>query len=156
LHSTLIAAYWWGQFGGSCSELKNFAIRILSQPCSASGCERNWSVFERIHTKKRNRLEHKRLNDMVYVQYNLRLRRNQLLNRTPASGNITLDDFDPSSEWVVETQAPVFDNEDLSWLDLDPPPEVPSSGPGESSGAQNPTPEEDEEDEDDDEEDDDE
>jgi len=136
--------------------LKNFAIRILSQPCSASGCERNWSVFERIHTKKRNRLEHKRLNDMVYVQYNLRLRRNQLLNRTPASGNITLDDFDPSSEWVVETQAPVFDNEDLSWLDLDPPPEVPSSGPGESSGAQNPIPEEDEEDEDDDEEDDDE
>ena len=128
----------------------------MSQPCSASGCERNWSVFERIHTKKRNRLEHKWLNDMVYVQYNLRLRRNQLLNRTPASGNITLDDFDPSSEWVVETQAPVFDNEDLSWLDLDPPPEVPSSGPGESSGAQNPTPEEDEEDEDDDEEDDDE
>ena len=136
--------------------MKNFAIRILSQPCSASGCERNWSVFERIHTKKRNRLEHKRLNDMVYVQYNLRLRRNQLLNRTPASGNITLDDFDPSSEWVVETQAPVFDNEDLSWLDLDPPPEVLSSGLGESSGAQNPTPEEDEEDEDDNEEDDDE
>ena len=127
--------------------MKKFAVRILSQPCSASGCERNWSVFERIHTKKRNRLEHKRLNDMVYVQYNLRLRRNQLLNRTPASGNITLDDFDPSSEWVVETQAPVFDNEDLSWLDLDPPPEVPSSGPGESSGAQNPTPEDEEEEE---------
>ena len=24
----------------------------MSQTCSASGCERNWSVFERIHTKK--------------------------------------------------------------------------------------------------------
>ena len=81
-----------------------------------------------------------------------------MLNKTPASSNITLDDFDPSSEWVVETQAPVFDNEDLSWLDLDPPLEVPPSGLGESSGAQNPTLEDDEEeeDEDDDEEDDDE
>ena len=81
-----------------------------------------------------------------------------MLNKTPTSGNITLDEFDTSSEWVVETQALVFDNEDQSWLDLDPPPEVPPSGPGESSGAQNPTPEEDEEeeDEDDDEEDDDE
>ena len=58
----------------------------------------------------------------------------------------------------METQAPVFDNEDLSWLDLDPSPEVPPSGPGESSGAQNLTLEEDEEEEDeaDDEEDDDE
>ena len=77
-----------------------------------------------------------------------------MLNRTPASRNITLDDFDPSSEWVVETQAPVFDNEELSWLDLDPAPEVPPLGPRESSGAQNPTPEEDEEEEDEDEDDD--
>ena len=44
----------------------------------------------------------------------------------------------------------MFDNEDLSWLDLDPPPEVPLSGLGESSGAQNSTPEEDEEEEDED------
>ena len=26
LHSTLIAAYWWGQFGGSCIDLKFFAV----------------------------------------------------------------------------------------------------------------------------------
>ena len=68
-----------------------------------------------------------------------------MLNKTPASSNIALDDFDPSSKWVVETQAPVFDNEYLSWLDLNPP-----SGPGESSGAQNPTSKEDEEEEDED------
>ena len=64
---------------------------------------------------------------------------------------MTLDDFDPSSEWVVETQALVFDNEDLSWLDLDPLPKVLPSGPGESSGTQNLTLIEDYEDEDDDE-----
>ena len=77
-----------------------------------------------------------------------------MLNTTPTSGNITLDDFDPSSEWVVETRAPVFYTEDLSWSDFVPPPEVPPSGPGESSGAQNTTSEEDEEEEDDDDDDD--
>jgi hypothetical protein len=59
------AAQWWEAFGSHCPQLQKFAISILSQTCSASGCERNWSVFERIHTKKRNRLEQKRLNDLV-------------------------------------------------------------------------------------------
>jgi hypothetical protein len=86
---------------------------------------------------------------MVFVQYNLRLRRNQLLNKTPESNNIFLDDVDPSSDWVVETQPAVFDNEDLSWMDLDPQPHQENvcidvavvslpSGPGESSQARNP------------------
>ncbi|MQL88114.1 hypothetical protein Taro_020667 [Colocasia esculenta] len=46
---------------------KSFALRILRLCCSSSGCERNWSVFKFIHIKKRNRLEHKRLNDLVFV-----------------------------------------------------------------------------------------
>ena len=105
----LFAAHWWESFGGQCPQLQKFAIRILSQTCSASGCERNWSVFERIHTKKRNRLEQKRLNDLVFVQYNLRLRRNQLMNKTPDLDPIVLDDIDPTSEWVEETEDPVFE-----------------------------------------------
>ena len=87
---------------------------MLSQTCSASGCERNWSVFERIHTKKRNRLEQKRLNDLVFVQYNLRLRRNQLLNKRPDTDPIVLEDVDPTSDWVVEAQSPEFDI-DYDW-----------------------------------------
>ena len=124
--------------------MQKFVVRILSQTCGASGCERNWSVFECIHTKKRNRLEKKRLNDMVFVQYNLRLRCNQLLNNTPQSNNIVLDDLDPTSDWVVESQRAAFDNEDLSWLDMDPLPhqhdvnndvvQLPS-GPEQSSGS---------------------
>jgi len=103
------AATWWQSFGGQCPQLQKFAVRVLSQPCSASGCERNWSVFERIHTKKRNRLEQKRLNDLVFVQYNLRLRRNQLLNKRPDTDPIVLDDVDPTSDWVVETEEPELD-----------------------------------------------
>ena len=64
---------WWEQFGNDTPELQKFAIRVLSQCCSATGCERNWSVFEYIHSKKRNRLEHKRLNDLVFVCYNLKI-----------------------------------------------------------------------------------
>ena len=79
---------------------------------------------------------------MVFVQYNLRLKCNQLQNKTPELCSIFLDDGDTSSYWVVETRPTAFDNEDLSWLDLDPLPQqqdvgvdvghVPSR-PGESS-----------------------
>ncbi|KAK2970929.1 hypothetical protein RJ640_026581, partial [Escallonia rubra] len=65
---------WWEQFGNNCPDLHTFAIRVLSQCTSATGCERNWSAFEFIHSKKRNRLEHKRLNDLIFVRYNLKLR----------------------------------------------------------------------------------
>lgn len=64
---------WWKLFGIDAPYLQKLAIRILSQTASSSGCERNWSVFERIHTQRRNRLEHQRLSDLVYVHYNLRL-----------------------------------------------------------------------------------
>eukprot|EP00253_Pinus_taeda_P035329 PITA_35329 len=57
---------WWQMYGKRVPLLQKLAIRILSQTCSSSRCERNWSVFEKIHNKKRNRLETQRLNDMVY------------------------------------------------------------------------------------------
>jgi len=102
------AAQWWEAFGSHCPELQKFAIRILSQTCSATRCERNWSVFERIHTKKRNRLDQKWLNDLVYVQYNLRLRRNQLLNKRPDSDPIVLEYIDPTSDWVAKSHPTEF------------------------------------------------
>eukprot|EP00253_Pinus_taeda_P029418 PITA_29418 len=111
-------AQWWEAFGSHYPELQRFAIRILSQTCSAIGCERNWSVYERIHTKKRNRLDKKRLNDLVYVQYNLRLRRNQLLNKSPDLDPIVLEDIDPTSDWVVESHPAKFDFDEDVDLDL--------------------------------------
>ncbi|KAF3780840.1 hypothetical protein EJ110_NYTH38321 [Nymphaea thermarum] len=79
--TTMRPDLWLERFGPDCPELRKLAIRILSQTCSATGCERNWSVFQHIHSKKRNRLEHKRLNDLVYVRYNMKVRqRSQILN----------------------------------------------------------------------------
>ena len=43
------------------------------------------------------------------MQYNLRLRRNQLMNKRPDTDPIVLDDIDPTSDWLVETQEPEFD-----------------------------------------------
>jgi hypothetical protein len=64
---------WWLTYGCSAPNLQKLAIRVLSQTCSASGCERNWSLFEHIHSTKRNRLEHQVMNDIAYVQCNSRL-----------------------------------------------------------------------------------
>ena len=60
--------------GYSAPNLQKLAIQILSQTTSSYGCERNWTMFECIHTKKKNRLEHQSLNDLVYVHYNLQLK----------------------------------------------------------------------------------
>ncbi|XP_062191215.1 uncharacterized protein LOC133895012 [Phragmites australis] len=64
---------WWRAYGGRSIDLQRFAKCIVSLCASSSGCERNWSTFEFIHTKKRNRLEHKRLNDLIYVAYNRKI-----------------------------------------------------------------------------------
>ncbi|XP_031278379.1 uncharacterized protein LOC116136849 [Pistacia vera] len=61
---------WWDYNGDDLPMLKKYAIRILSQPCSASSCERNWSAFEAAQKKKRNRLSHEMLDTLVYVRMN--------------------------------------------------------------------------------------
>ena len=64
-------------------ELDWLEIQISSQTISSFRCERNWTLFEHIYTKKRNRLEHQRFNDLVYAHYNLRLKnwyRHQILS----------------------------------------------------------------------------
>ncbi|WOL01049.1 hypothetical protein Cni_G09762 [Canna indica] len=71
---TMLPAEWWDFYRDGCPELKKFTICVLSLTCSSSGCERNWSGFEMVNTKKRNRLHQKKMNDLVYVMYNLKLK----------------------------------------------------------------------------------
>jgi hypothetical protein len=49
------------------------ALRLVSQCCSSSGCEHNWSTFALVHIKVRNQMSHKKLHKLVYVNYNLGL-----------------------------------------------------------------------------------
>eukprot|EP00253_Pinus_taeda_P008482 PITA_08482 len=105
---------WWKMYGGRVPLLQKLAIRILGQTCSSSGCECNSSVFEKIHNKKRNRLESQRLNDMVYVYYNLRLWVRQL-EKTPDVDTISLEGIDTITAWRVEVERPLMESAD-DWL----------------------------------------
>ncbi|KAH7285060.1 hypothetical protein KP509_33G010500 [Ceratopteris richardii] len=71
--SQLSPVSWWEKYGLSAPELRSVAIRVLSQDCSASPCERNWSTWALFHTKKRNRLSTAQLERLVYCHCNLRL-----------------------------------------------------------------------------------
>ncbi len=43
---------WWSSYGSETLELQSLAIKVLSHVTVASACERNWSTFEFIHSKK--------------------------------------------------------------------------------------------------------
>ncbi|WJX65243.1 hypothetical protein P8452_49925 [Trifolium repens] len=106
---------WWNTFGHEVPNVKKWAIKILSQTASSSGCERNWSVFERIHTKKRNRLEHQRLNDLVFVHYNLRLK-NRVFNKNGTYDPIDYERIDDIEFWIMEedtNSTPILDANEI-------------------------------------------
>ncbi|KAI3730392.1 hypothetical protein L1987_61562 [Smallanthus sonchifolius] len=119
-------ADWWDSFGCDTPELQKFAIRILSLTCSATGCERNWSVFQQLHTKRRNRLAQKRLNDLVYVKFNRGLK--QRYERRNTTDPILLKEIDESNEWVIgimdsdedeDNSEFVFEDDGLTWRAVD-------------------------------------
>ncbi|XP_050226330.1 uncharacterized protein LOC126676215 [Mercurialis annua] len=106
---------WWAGYGYEIPTLQRVAMRILSQPCSSHWCRWNWSSFARIHTKKRNKSELEKLNDLVFVQCNLWLQA-IYQSRDGKCKPVILDEIDVSSEWPTELESstPIFDD---SWLD---------------------------------------
>lgn len=64
---------WWANFGAQTPLLQSLALKVLGQPTSSSCCERNWSTYSFIHSLKRNKLNPKRAEDLVYIHNNLRL-----------------------------------------------------------------------------------
>ncbi|XP_047335648.1 uncharacterized protein LOC124939189 [Impatiens glandulifera] len=93
--STKSPAEWWDSYGDECPELQMFAIRILSLTCSSSGCERNWSAFEMVHTKRRNYLHQQKMNDLVFVMYNMKLNDTQVLRKY-------VEDVSSDDEWITK------------------------------------------------------
>ena len=75
----LIIAKWWNNYGDEGPHLQNIAVKVLSQTCSSSGCEKNWNIWSLIHTKLCNRLTMKKLHKLVYVHYNVKLRVKNLM-----------------------------------------------------------------------------
>ena len=71
--SSVPPAEWWAACGGSAPNLRKLAMRVLSQTCSSSPCERNFSSAGFIHTKRRNRLQPSQLDKLLFVFQNRRL-----------------------------------------------------------------------------------
>ncbi|XP_066162205.1 uncharacterized protein [Oryza sativa Japonica Group] len=103
-------AQWWSMFASDTPNLKKLALRLVGQCCSSSGCERNWSTFAFVHTKVRNRLTHKKLNKLVYVNYNLRLRIQQ------ANAQIRVEDDDPLQR-LADLSFYETNNHISAWMD---------------------------------------
>ncbi|XP_058755022.1 uncharacterized protein LOC131628172 [Vicia villosa] len=122
---TISPAEWWKRYGAKTPDLQLLAIKILSLTCSSSGCERNWSAFEHIHSKKRNRLEHQMLQDLVFIKYNQTLKE-RFDSDDMIDPVVMEDDIDTTNLWLLggedEVQPDddmVFDGDDLSWLDVE-------------------------------------
>ncbi|CAN4115456.1 unnamed protein product [Withania somnifera] len=109
---------WWSLFGCQTPTLQKFVMKVLILTCSSSGCERNWSVFEHIHSKKRNRLVLSRLNDPVYIKYNRTLA--SRYNARDTIDPIALDYIDEANEWLLgcpedQEDELVYEGDDLDW-----------------------------------------
>lgn len=112
-------AAWWQQHGIHCLELQQIAIRILSQTCSSFGCEHSWSVYDEIHNRRHNHLAQKRLNNFVYVHYNLRLRERQIreIPNTSASFDTVLQE-NVLFDWIVKPEKKEYhEDEELSEME---------------------------------------
>lgn len=107
-----IAGIWWEQFGDAAPTLQRVAIRILSQVCSTSTSERQWSTSQQTYSEKRNKIDKETLNDLLYINYNLKLDKS-LKSNSSEIDPLQLDDIDMTSEWVEETENP----SPVQWLD---------------------------------------
>ncbi|XP_058105664.1 uncharacterized protein LOC131249115 [Magnolia sinica] len=108
---------WWSLHGGHCPELQRLAIRILSQTGSrALKCDLKRSLTEQLHKKGRNGIEQRRLVDLEFVHYNLRLRHPPLVSNK--KDNFVLEGIDAMDDWVLEAQEQAFGIDDSNWMDV--------------------------------------
>ncbi|XP_034577190.1 uncharacterized protein [Setaria viridis] len=115
---TLPPAEWWYTYGGACPNLTRLAVRILSQTCSARGCDRAHIPFEQVHDERLNSFERQRMHDLTFVQYNLRLQQRQQ-RKVKAFDPVSVDYVDIVDDWVVDTPA-LFSGpvEQPNWMEI--------------------------------------
>jgi hypothetical protein len=64
---------WWYLVKGRYPILSEVALKVLSVPATSAVSKRNWSTFGFIHSKVRNRLNDKRIEKLVYMNWNLKI-----------------------------------------------------------------------------------
>ncbi|XP_002445558.2 uncharacterized protein LOC8077838 [Sorghum bicolor] len=105
-------AKWWLNHGSSGPNLRKLAARILSLTCSSSACERCWSSFQQVHTKRRNKLLHDRMRDLVFVKFNSKLRQKKdNKDRDPLEKPVSDALEDEDNEWITDVEPTEMDSE---------------------------------------------
>lgn len=118
---TLPPAEWWYMYGGSCPNLTRLAVRILSQTCSAKGCDQTHIPFEQIHDPRMSIFERQRMHYLTFVQYNLRLQHRQQ-SKVKAFDPVSVDNIDIVDDWVVDRPS-LFSGpeEQPNWMEISQP-----------------------------------
>ncbi|KAM0918640.1 hypothetical protein ACQ4PT_008727 [Festuca glaucescens] len=105
---------WWFTYGSETPNLSEVAKKVLSQPISSSSAERNWSTYSFIHSVKRNKLNTKTADKLVYIHANERLRRR--FTEGYNSGPHYKWDIDPDNSLLEESSLKL---EQLRWSSLE-------------------------------------
>ncbi|KAM0907913.1 hypothetical protein ACQ4PT_015792 [Festuca glaucescens] len=118
--ATMNAIDWWFNYGSQTPHLNEVAKKVLSQPISSSSAERNWSTYSFIHSVKRNPLNAKTADKLVYIHANERLKRR--FSEGYNSGPHYKWDVDPDNSLLEDSSLKL---EQLRWASLeDEPAEV--------------------------------
>ncbi|GLT89061.1 hypothetical protein SLE2022_070640 [Rubroshorea leprosula] len=113
---TMLPAEWWSTYGGSCPHLAHLAIRALSQSCSSCGLSLNHIPFEQLHDV-RNCPEHLRLRDLIFVQYNLRLKQLGSEDKKQDSMNpLSIDAISVVEDWIRVKDVCLQDYSSSDWM----------------------------------------
>ena len=105
---------WWFTYGSETPNLNEVAKKVLSQPISSSSAERNWSTYSFIHSVKRNKLNAKTADKLVYIHANERLKRR--FSEGYNSGPHYKWDVDPDNSLLEESSLKL---EQLRWANLE-------------------------------------
>ena len=91
------AAAWWESYGNEIPQLQYIAVHLLSLGLANSAAERNWSIHNFLHSKRRSRLSFQKQRSLVNVYVNTKLR--EKLENQNAVKYFTEDEFEiPSSD----------------------------------------------------------
>jgi hypothetical protein len=126
--TTMSPIDWWSNYGSETPNLAEIALKVLSQPISSSSAERSWSTYSFVWNAKRNQLNSKTADKLVYVHSNIRLQ--SRFSESYRAGPSSKWDVDPEDASLEESRSKL---EQLRWKDLekdvvnDPPIKEPGS-----------------------------
>lgn len=118
---TLLPSEWWSTYGGACPNLSRLSVRILSQCCSLTYCNKDLIPLEQMHSTV-NSLESQRLNDQVFTQYNLRLR--QMAQKSKEHDNtdpLSVDNHASVADWIARKDLCLDDHGSSDWMAIELP-----------------------------------